>query len=119
MKSYEVIPKRWNANQNDWESDFDNCVYPETYKQAVADAKRLCARYGRVDIQMYQLNKSDCDDEQEFEERWTYDRADCLQWIESFANGEQCPVVCIGYNDIWRWNMKGYPEDLKPRNIKK
>lgn len=116
MKCYEVYPMDWNKAHTDIETDVYNANYFDTYKQATAYAKKLSMSHAYARIDLYQLNKSDCDDESEFNEEWDLNRGEHLQWTEKFAHGIQCPAVYIGDKPIWRWNMKGGVEDLKPRN---
>ena len=115
MKEYEIIPKRWDKKTNDFASDFDNTEYTVTYAKAVKKAKGLSKDYDRVDIEFYKLNRAGYTDDEDFMEEWTYNRSGCLQWTESYEKGKQRPVVFIGGTPIWRWNMQGFPEDLKPR----
>ena len=119
MKCYEVYPMDWNKEHTEVESDVYNAEYYDTYKDAVQHAKKLCKSHAYARIDLYQLNKSDCEDAADFEDEWSYNRGEHLQWTEKFQNGVQVPAVYIGDREIWRWNMKGGVEDLKPRNVKR
>lgn len=115
MKNYDVYPMDWNAGHTDIESDVYNSNTFDTYRDAVSFAKKLSIKHAYARIDCYQLNKSDCDDENEFNDEWYYNRGEHLQWTEKFENGKQCPCVYISNKPIWRWNMQGGCEDLKPR----
>lgn len=115
MRTYNITPKRWNEMMQDFFSDIDNSETASTYKEAVAKAKRFSKTYDRADIDFYELKKSECIDDTDMKEKWMFNRADSLRWKESYEKGKQCPVVFIGGTPIWRWNMQGFPEDLKPR----
>ena len=118
MKTYDVYPLVYNATHTDLDSDVYNARYFDTYKQAVAYAKRLSKSNPGACLNCYQLNKSECDDEQEFRTEWYYNKSAYMKWTESFRDGKQCPAVVIGGREIWRWNMSSATcEDLKPRDL--
>lgn len=116
MKQYEVYAEDWNALHTDTESDIYNAQVFETYAEAVEQAKKLSMKHAFARIDLYQLNKSQCDSEAEYEEELMYNRGAHLRWCEKYENGKQCPMVYIAGREIWRWNMQGGAEDLKPKN---
>ena len=121
MKIYDVYPLVWNDAISGADSDTYNARYFNTYKQAVAYAKRLSKTNIGATLNCYQLNKSDCDNEQEFETEWEYNKSAHLKWTEQFAGGKQCPAAIVDGREIWRWGMSPTSgnvfEDLKPRNL--
>lgn len=118
MKRYDVFPIVWNKAHTDLDSDTCRSVMFNTYKQAVAYAKKLCKSNPAAQIDCYQINKSDYDNESEFLFELHHNLASHMAWTEKFANGKQCPAVVIGDREIWRWNMGGTGcEDLKPRYL--
>lgn len=115
-REYEIIPKKWDEDKQDFVSDFDNSEICDIYFDAVRAAKSLSKSYDRVDIEFYKLARRSCRSEEEFNNKWQYDHAACLQWRESFEHGRQCPVIQNDGNNIWRWNMQEGSEDLKPQD---
>lgn len=115
MRTYNITPKRWNEMMQDFFSDIDNSETASTYKEAVAKAKRFSKTYDRADIDFYELKKSECIDDTDMKEKWMFNRADSLRWKESYEHGKQVPVLSYQGANIWRWNLQGYPADLKPR----
>lgn len=106
MKYYDVIWRKWNANHTDIEMvDSSGCA---TYAEAQKMMRAYCKRYDRVDIELYELRKSDCDDEEDFESEWIYNRSDYQMWTESWEKGKRVPIVWIGGTQpIWRWDRYG------------
>lgn len=114
MKSYEILPKMWDEQRQDYVFvGYSDCV--ETYAIATSYAKRMSKQYDRVDIELTQINRSDFASKEEYEDEIMYNRASHHLWTESYECGKQVPVLSIKGVDVWRWNMQGYPIDLKPR----
>lgn len=101
MKEYEIRPM--NIVEGDFDTDFNNTETYDTYKEAVQRAKALSLDYARVDIDLYQLNRAGYD-EQDYQDKWYFERPACLRWTRSFENGKQVPVYYQGGHPVWQDN---------------